>query len=126
VTASNTIVTPEVDWQAAANVAESLGAHTRELVLEGNAEALKEWCLQQASAHVGAGNAVRSLSYFELAVIAGHRPDGLVAELRKPWVELLRDAEKLTAAVRVKVQAEAETEAEAKRKAEDEKRKAGA
>jgi hypothetical protein len=85
VTASNTIVTPEVDWQAAANVAESLGAHTRELVLEGNAEALKEWCLQQASAHVGAGNAVRSLSYFELAVIAGHRPDGLVAELRKPW-----------------------------------------
>jgi hypothetical protein len=128
VTASNTIVTPEVDWQAAAKAAESLGARTRELVLEGmfadNAEALEEWCLQQANAHVGAGNAVRSLSYFELAVIAGHRPDGLVAELRKPWVELLREAEKLTAAVRVKVQAEAEAEAEAKRKAEDEKRQA--
>jgi hypothetical protein len=131
---SKTIVTPdiegEVDWQAATKAAESLGARTRELVLEGmfagNAEALKEWCLQQANAHVGAGNAVRSLSYFELAVVVGHRPDGLVAELRKPWVELLREAEKLTAAIRVKVQAEAEAEAEAKRKAEDEKRKAGA
>jgi hypothetical protein len=102
-TLSKTIVPPgEVDWHAAAKAAESLGARTRELVLEGmfanNAEALKAWCLQQSSAHVGGGNAVRSLSYFELAVIAGHRPNELVAELRKPWIELLREAEKLTAA----------------------------
>jgi hypothetical protein len=120
--------TPEIDWQAAVKAAESLGARTRELVLKAmfanNAEALKQWCLQQASAHVGDGNAVRSLSYFELAVIAGHRPERLVAELRKPWVELLQEVEKLRAAVRVKVEAEAKAEAEAKRKAEDEQRKA--
>ena len=121
--ATKSVLNPsEVDWEAAAKVAESLGARTRELVREGNAEALKAWCLQQASAHVGDANAVRSLSYFELAVVAGHRPARLVAELRKPWVELLREAEKLTAAIRVKTQAEAE--AEAKRKADEEKRKA--
>jgi hypothetical protein len=115
--------TTEVDWTLAEVVADRLGAATREIVARRNPGEVQEWARSMSSSHVGEGKTQRSLSYFELAVVAGDRP-GKVAELRKPWVELLQEAEKLTATVRGKVKAEAQAEAEAKRKAEDEKRKA--
>jgi hypothetical protein len=105
-----------VDWEAAEAAAERLGAITRKHVADRNADALRDWCLEMSRVHVGEGNAVRSLSYFELAVAAGHRPRAVVEREQSEWGELLQEAQRLAAIIAVKVTAEAAAKFEAEDK----------
>jgi hypothetical protein len=107
---TNFATSPEsdIDWEAAVNLAAQLGRGTLQLVAERDAEGLQEWCLRMVSAHVGEGNALRSMSYFELAVVAGYRP--AVQEDRR-WRDLLEAAQGIVAEVTVKAAAEKAAEA---------------
>src|SRR5262249_41482757 len=103
-----------VDWWAVTQAAQLLGANTRRLVaLQDTDEAIR-WCLDMSRSHSG----VASLSYFEVAVMLGHRDRKGTAGARLEWNDLLLAVEKLQAAVAVKADAEKKA-AEAARKAEE-------
>jgi hypothetical protein len=85
----------EIDWDAAAAVAEGLGRRTLILVAKRDAKGLQKWCLEMASVFADEASAVRSLSYFELAVLAGHRTRAGSANDRQ-WRDLQAEAQQLT------------------------------
>jgi hypothetical protein len=109
--------TTTIDWPAADATAANLGLRTRQIVAERNAEAVKAWCLRMASEHGGGANALRSLSYFELAVLTGHREPEVTAGATLEWRDLLRSVETLAATVQVKIDAEKAAAEEAARSA---------
>jgi hypothetical protein len=119
---SKTIVTPEVDWDAAVAAAESLGRITLFHVARRDADAVREWCLRMSHAHVGEGNALRALSYLELAVLTGHHAEEVNDFARRGWSELQTAAEQLVATVRLKASeaGEARKAIEGKAKADEE------
>ena len=108
-------VVEAVDWEAAEIVAGALGRMARDRVQRRDAGTVRDWSLQMARAHTGEGNALRSMSYFELAVIAGHRPREV--EEGREWRELLQEAQALAALVRVKAEEDEAARAAAKREA---------
>jgi hypothetical protein len=117
-TLSSTIVSSEVDWDAAVAAAEGLGRITLVRVAERDADAVRDWCLQMSRVHVGEGNALRALSYLELAVLTGHRDVEVASLAGRGWDELVQAAEQNLAAVRKlaneAVEAKKATAAEAK------------
>jgi hypothetical protein len=64
-----------IEWEACWGLATQLGARTRMLIVERDYEGAREWALQMASAPSNASpaNGTRVISYFELAVLLGHR-----------------------------------------------------
>jgi hypothetical protein len=73
-----------IDWNAAEAVAVLLGLHTRKLVAERDAEAVREWALRAARDHdVGSHHVPRASSYFELAVLVGQSEPELPDELEE-------------------------------------------
>jgi hypothetical protein len=101
--------TKSTDWTAAANVADALGRHTLHLVARRDLEQAREWALQMSTQNVG----VRSISYYELAVLLGHDEKAIQDHARQEWNQLLRQVKALQATVRVKADAEARATAEA-------------
>jgi hypothetical protein len=100
----------DVDWAAAAAVAERLGVHTRNLVDAGDPEPVIAWALQQSTANTG----TRAISYYELASLAGYERSAAEEDAHRGWRELLGRVERLAATVKAKADAEAKaTEAEA-------------
>jgi hypothetical protein len=96
-----------IDWKTVVSVAEGLGRVTLLHVARRDVGAVQDWCLRMSRVHVGEGNAVRALSYLELAVLTGHQEeevDGLVRRL----AELEKAAEQLLASVRLQVKAAAQ------------------
>ena len=118
--------TTDIDWEACWSLATQLGARTRTMIVERDYEGAREWALQMASAHgqAGAANGTRAISYFELAVLLGHREPEIEAAASLDWNELLPAVEKLAGAVKVKAAEEKAAEAAAKRAAEEAARKA--
>jgi len=102
-----------VDWDAAAAVAAGLGRRTLLLVAERDADATREWCLQMRTANTGEGNALRSMSYFELAVLTGHRTPAARTSGDRKWRELLEAVQQLAATVKTKADMEAKAAEEA-------------
>ena len=109
-------VVEAVDWKAAEIVAAGLGRMARDRVQRRDAAGLQAWSLQMARAHVGEGNSQRSMSYFELAVIAGYRSPREVEEGRE-WRELLQEAQTLASAVALKASEDEAARAAAKKEA---------
>jgi hypothetical protein len=105
----------EVDWNAADAVAAGLGLRTRQIVAERDPEAVQAWCRQMASAHAGGANALRSMSYAELAVLAGHREAVVQSAAERQWRDLLQAVQQLAATVKVKADAETKAAEEAAR-----------
>jgi hypothetical protein len=106
-----------IDWPAAAGIAERLGVHTRRLVAERNVETTRDWCLRMARENTGEGTALRSISYYELAVLLGHRGPTVDDLAGRDWSDLLLATQELSASVRTKAAEEAaraKAEAEAK------------
>jgi hypothetical protein len=97
---SNTIVDREADWDAAVAAAEGLGRITLVRVAERDADAVRDWCLQMSRVHVGEGNALRALSYLELAVLTGYHEEEIASLAGRGWDELVQAAEQNLAAVR--------------------------
>lgn len=110
--------TETIDWDAAKAVTRRLGAHTRRLVAERDIEQAREWARMLSLQNIG----VRSISYYELAVILGHRSPMIDDASRRDWRELVQATEDLAAAVRAKTADEdarvrAEVEANARAEA---------
>jgi hypothetical protein len=114
----------EPDWWAVTQAAQGLGINTRRLVALHDAETAITWALRMSREHSG----IAALSYFELAVMLGHRDAKVTAGASLEWNELLRAVEKLQAAVKVKADEErrAADEAAAAAKAAAEKEAAEA
>jgi hypothetical protein len=89
-----------VDWDAAVAAAEGLGRITLVRVAERDADAVRDWCLQMSRVHVGEGNALRALSYLELAVLTGYHGGEVSSLAGRGWDELVQVAEQNLAAVR--------------------------
>lgn len=115
----------EVDWATADAVAAGLGLMTRKVVAEGDAEAAQRWCLMMTRTHTGEGNALRSLSYFELAVVLGHREPKIDAAAGLKWGELVVATQRLAAAVKAKAAEDdaARANADAEKKAAEQSAK---
>jgi hypothetical protein len=97
-----------IDWEKCWQLATQLGAHTRALIVEHDYEGAREWALQMISQQ-GDGspvNSQRALSYFELAVLLGHRANEVQEEARLDWDALLVKASTLQRSVQEKVDAE--------------------
>jgi hypothetical protein len=105
----------EVDWPAAIAIAEGLGRRTLLLVAERDATATREWCLQMAETYVSEGNALRSASYMELAVVVGYRKPGIEKPVSRSWRELAQATQQLAATVALKADAEAKAAEETAR-----------
>jgi hypothetical protein len=105
---------PETDWWAVAQAAQGLGINTRRLVALRDTDAAIDWCLQMRREHglLGQVDGVASLSYYEIAVMLGHRDKKLTETARLDWSNLLGEVEALAGAVKIKV-------AEEKRAAEE-------
>jgi hypothetical protein len=103
-----TTATETIDWEACWSLAAQLGARTRTLIVERDYEGAREWALQMASAHGSASpaNGARALSYFELAVLLGHRANEVREDARLDWEGLLAKASTLQRSVQQKVDAE--------------------
>jgi hypothetical protein len=86
------------DWWAVTQAAQGLGVNTRRLVALHDTDAVITWALRMSREHTG----VAALSYYELAVLAGHRDAKVTASARLDWNELLRSVEKLAGAVKAK------------------------
>jgi hypothetical protein len=117
---TTTDTTESIDWWAVTQAAQGLGSNTRRLVALHDVDRAITWVLQMSLEHNGA----RSLSYYELAVMLGHHDAKVTTAASRDWNELLRQVERLRAAVKVKVDAE-QAQAEAA-KAEAEKAQAKA
>jgi signal transduction histidine kinase len=120
---TTTTTTEAIDWEACWSLASRLGAHTRTLLVERDYDAARAWALQMAGAYGQASpaNGVRAVSYYELAVLLGHREPEIDAAASLDWNELLPAVEKLAAAVKVKAQDDkAAAEAAARKAAEKE------
>jgi hypothetical protein len=109
-----------IDWWEVMQAAQGLGINTRRLIALHDVDGAIAWALQMSREHNGA----RSLSYYELAVMLGHRDAKVTTAAGRDWNELLRQVEQLRAAVKVKADAE-QAQAEAA-KAEAEKAQAEA
>jgi hypothetical protein len=86
----NTMTTNTIDWEAAMTVAKAPVLYTRGLVEAKDEDQVREWALQMASAcgNSSAVNGPRAVSYYELAVLAGHvvpKPEN--AAERLAWIE---------------------------------------
>jgi hypothetical protein len=108
--------TTDIDWWAVTQAAQGLGINTRRLVAQHDADQAITWALQMSREHGG----VASLSYYELAVMLGHRDGKVTAGASLEWNELLKAAEKVVGSVRAKVEEE-KVAAEAARMAAEEK-----
>jgi hypothetical protein len=86
------------DWWAVTQAAQGLGINTRRLVALHDADAAITWALRMSREHSG----VAALSYYELAVMLGHRDPKVTASASLDWNELLRAVEKLDGAVKLK------------------------
>jgi hypothetical protein len=115
-----------VDWEAAEMVAARLGWMARKRVADRDAVVVRDWCVQMAGAHTGEGNALRSMTYLELAVIAGYRPREGTGLVGREWKELLQVAQRLASACALKVKEEEAAKAAAGEKERAAKAKAGA
>jgi hypothetical protein len=93
----------KIDWEAADQAAQSLGLITRQHVADRDPEVAIAWALQMSREHAG----ITSLSFYELAVMLGHRDPKVVAGAPLEWRQLLRSVEEIAATVKVKI-AEAE------------------
>jgi hypothetical protein len=82
------------DWAAAEEVAARVGANTRRLIALRDPAAIA-WVLQVSREHTG----VASLTYYELAVMLGHRGAKVTAAAYLDWNGLLREVGELQAAV---------------------------
>ena len=100
--------TTDIDWWAVTQAAQGLGITTRRLVALHDPDAAITWALRMRSEHTGPA----ALSYYELAVMPGHRDAKVTAAASLDYAELLRAVETLHAAVKVKA-------AEEKRAAEE-------
>jgi hypothetical protein len=112
--------TLEPDWFAVTQAAQALGSGTRRLVALHDTETAIAWCLQMSREHSG----VTALSYYELAVMLGHRDKKTRERAALEWNSLLREVEALAGAVKVKADEEkraAEEEAAAAAKLAHEK-----
>ncbi len=113
------------DWWAVTQAAQGLGINTRRLVATQDGDRALEWALRMSHEHSG----VTALSYFELAVMLGHRDPKVTAGARLEWSDLLRAVEKLAGTIKVKAAAEkaaadkaaAEAKAAAEKTAAEEK-----
>jgi hypothetical protein len=97
-----------IDWEACWSLATQLGARTRMLIVERDYEGAREWALQMASAHSNASpaNGTRAISYFELAVLLGHRANEIQEDARLDWDALLAKVSALQRSVKEKADAE--------------------
>jgi hypothetical protein len=107
-TTSPSDMSATIDWEAAEQVADRLGMNTRRLVSLGDPDAAIEWALRMSREYTG----IAALSYYELAVILGHREPKVTAGATLEWRELLRSVETLAATVKEKVAAEQAAAAE--------------
>jgi hypothetical protein len=118
--------TLEPDWFAVTQAAQALGSGTRRLVASHDTDGAIAWCLQMSREHSG----VTSLSYYELAVMLGHRDKKTRERAALEWNSLLREVEALAGAVKAKAAEEKAAEekriAEEKRAAEEAAAKAAA
>jgi hypothetical protein len=113
----NTMTTEsQIDWWAVTQAAQGLGINTRRLVALHDTDRAITWALQMSREHSG----VASLSYYELAVMLGHRDTKVAAGASLDWNELLKAVEKVSGSVRAKVEEE-KAATEAARKAAEEK-----
>lgn len=97
-----------IDWEKCWQLATQLGAHTRALIVEHDYEGAREWALQMISQQ-GDGspvNSQRALSYFELAILLGHRANEVQEDARLDWDSLLAKVSTLQRSVQEKVDAE--------------------
>jgi hypothetical protein len=102
-----TLTTVVVDWEAAEEIAERLGANTRRLVAGRHVEAAQEWSLRMARDNTETRDPQRSLSYFELAVVLGHREPAVKDGAGREWRELEQEVQRLAGAIRAKALDEA-------------------
>lgn len=106
----------QIDWWAVTQAAQGLGVNTRRLVALHDTDRAIIWALQMSREHTG----VASVSYYELAVMLGHRDTKVAAGASLDWNELLKAVEKVAGSVRAKVEEE-KAAADAARKAAEEK-----
>ena len=98
--------TTMVDWEKCWAAATSLGAITRQLIVDREYDAARAWALQMASAHGQASpvNGQRALSYYELAVLLGHESKDVDGRAQLEWEALLGEVAKLKAATEKKAE----------------------
>ena len=82
----------EIDWKAAAALAEKLGLHARGLIAKRDPEAIRAWARRAARDHdVHSANIPRAATYFELAVLMPNRKRSTMQP--EPHVETVESME---------------------------------